>query len=261
MGKVQKPALQRKGSNDTKRSSVHSTIKQNFKSTIGRPQPQPRLGPAPAQREEKGISFAENANEPKPRTGPVLTREGERRSSGWNRYWSGGSTLNMLGFGTGSKRETAVSDESSQYSDKHRMTQDSATVPPLQMEGRPEFNRVNSGSPTVAQYPSKHREMSGQIERPVSNTSSSGYSSGIPPSVHEAWDPTLVKQAWGANRAPSSAYSGSNYPTALGAPNATRPHTGMSQQPQLAMASTSTDMSWLNLGEQQRQQQQQQQYR
>jgi hypothetical protein len=168
-----------------------------------------------------------------------------------------------MGFGNNSKsrRDTEVSDQSSQYSDmRHRMTQDSATVPPLQVniEGRPSFLRVNSGSPTVSQYDSKIKEgMSGQIERPVSAVSavsSSGYSSGIPPSVHEAWDPTMPKKPWGANRAPSSTYSQSTisenfYPTGLGAPSANRPVMGMSTQPRLPIASSmTTDMSWLNLG-------------
>ncbi|KAI1142660.1 hypothetical protein F5Y05DRAFT_126320 [Hypoxylon sp. FL0543] len=252
MGKVQKPAVQRKPSNDTKRSSVSSVFKQ-FKSTIGRPQPQ---SPEPEfiTADEKGVSFAANANDPKPRPRPAVNREeGLRRSSGWNRYWSGGSALSVLGFGNSnhaSNRETAGSEPSSVYSDKNRLTQDSATVPPLQVEGRADLNRVHSASPTVSQYNPMIREgMTAQIERPVSAASSSGYSSGIPASVSDNWDPTMAKKPWGTERAPSSAYSQSIYQTALGVPGASRPPTGLSTQPQLATASKSNDLSWLNLGD------------
>ncbi|KAI0120245.1 hypothetical protein F4776DRAFT_244536 [Hypoxylon sp. NC0597] len=253
MGKVQKPAMQRKPSNDTKRSSISSIFNKQLKSTISRPQPQ---GPEPEfmATDEKGVSFAASANEPKPRSRPTVNREeGLRRSSGWNRYWSGGSALSVLGFGNSnhaSHRETADSEPSSVYSDKNRLTQDSATVPPLQVEGRADLNRVHSASPTVSQYNPKIREgMTAQIERPVSTTSSSGYSSGIPASVHDNWDPTMAKKTWGTERAPSSAYSQSIYQTALGPPGASRPPTGLSTQPQLTMASNSNDLSWLNLGD------------
>ncbi|XXG94013.1 hypothetical protein Hte_000264 [Hypoxylon texense] len=255
MGKVQKPALQRKTSNETKRSSVSSIFNKQFKNTIGRPQLQVSPEPELTAIEEKGVSFAATANEPKPRPRPAVNRGGEeeglRRSSGWNRYWSGGSALSVLGFGNNgnSNRETGASEQSSFYSDKNRLTQDSATVPALRVEGRPELNRVISGSPTVSQYnPQIREEMAGQIERPVS-AASSGYSSGIPASVHDTWDPTMAKKAWGdaAARAPSSTYSQSIYQAALAPPGTSRPPT--TTQPQLAMASNSNDLSWLNLGE------------
>ncbi|OTA98495.1 hypothetical protein M426DRAFT_69687 [Hypoxylon sp. CI-4A] len=254
MGKVQKPAIQRKTSNDTKRSSVSSIFNKQFKSTISRPQPQVSPEPEFIVSDEKGVSFAATTNEPKPRPRPSVNQEdGLRRSSGWNRYWSDGSALSVLGFGSGgngSRRETAGSEPSSVYSDKNRLTQDSATVPPLQVvEGRPGLNRVYSASPTVSQHNVNIGEgMSGQIERPVSNTSSSGYSSGIPASVHDTWNPTMAKKAFTNERAPSSTYSQSIYQTALGPPGPSRPPTGVSTQPQLAMASNSNDLSWLNLG-------------
>ncbi|KAI6093494.1 hypothetical protein F4821DRAFT_808 [Hypoxylon rubiginosum] len=250
MGKVQKPALQRKASNDTKRSSVSSIFNKQFKNTIGRPQLQASPEPEFTASDEKGVSFAAATNEPKPRPRPAVNRaedDGMRRSSGWNRYWSGGSSV--LGFGNNgnSNRETAASEQSSFYSDKNRMTQDSATVPALRVEGRPELSRVISGSPTVSQYnPALREGMTGQIERPVSNASS-GYSSGIPASVHDTWDPTMAKKTWGDARAPSSTYSQSIYQTALGPPGTSRP--GTTTQPQLAMATNSNDLSWLNLGE------------
>ncbi|RYO88322.1 hypothetical protein DL763_006019 [Monosporascus cannonballus] len=252
MGKVQKPAgLQRSGSKDSRRSSASGMFNKEFKSTIGRPQYQEAPEPEFLPRAEKA-TYA-TADMPKPRVGLPVNQNGSiRRSSGWNRYWSGAS-LNILGLGsTGNttQRQTMVS-ETSHYSDTHRMTQDSATVPPLHVEGRFELSRVNSGSPTVSEFHPRVREgMSGQIERPISSVSSSGYSSGIPASVHEAWDPTSVQQPWGAQRAPSSTYSESttNF-TALGAPAAARPPTGVSRLPQLETAALSSDMSWLNLGE------------
>lgn len=252
MGKMGKSGVQRQNSQNSgisKRSSVSSILTKQFKSTIGRPVPQPRSSPILESRDEKGVSFAAEVEDPKPRNGPAVNRDGEtRRSSGWNRYWSGGSTLNVFGFGPGSRRETQASEESSHYSNGNRMTQDSATVPPLQMEGRPSFSRVHSSSPAVSHNNSQLEVgMTGQIERPLSSTSSSGYSSGIPPSVHEQWDPTMAKKPWGQDRAPSSAYTASVYTTQLGPP-ASRPSTGISNQPQLPTASTSNDMSWLNLG-------------
>ncbi|KAI1341466.1 hypothetical protein F5Y15DRAFT_357147 [Xylariaceae sp. FL0016] len=261
MGNVKTPALQRKGSNDTKRSSVSSIFNKQFKSTIGRPQPQ--LQPEPDFLRDNKLTPPPNTLQPKPRAGPHGDQEDSmRRSSGWNRYWSGGSALNILGFGNNgnSRRETDVSEQSgSHYSDMNRMTQDSATVPPLHVDGRPGFHRVNSGSPTVSQYNPRIREgMSAEIERPVSAVSaisSSGYTSGIPPSIPDDWNPTPAKKPWGTDRAPSGAYSevtvapSSGYPTALGAPNTSRPPTGVSRQPQLAMASVTSDMSWLNLGD------------
>ncbi|KAI8954269.1 hypothetical protein F4801DRAFT_575661 [Xylaria longipes] len=262
-GKSQKPAIQRKGSSEKKRISSGTVYSKDIKQTISRPQPQMSTQPAFLS-QPPTIAIPHESAQPKPRTRPTVDQDNAlRRSSGWNRYWSGGST-SIIGFGGSSKsrRDTEVSDESSRYSDVHRMTQDSATVPPLQVStnGRPSFHHVNSGSPTVSQYDPKFSEgLSGQIERPVSavsSLSSSGYSSGIPPSVHEAWDPTMPKKPWGSDRAPSSAYSNSTisenlYTTGLRAPSANQGPVamGVSRQPQLAVASISTDMSWLNLGD------------
>lgn len=259
LGKGQKPTIQRKSSGEKRRVSSGSVYGKDIKQTISRPQPQMTTQPSFLNQTEKVVMPPEPA-QPKPRSRPPVDTDSTlRRSSGWNRYWSGGSA-SILGLGGSNKSrpETEVSDESSHYSDFFRRTQDSATVPPLQIpEGRPSFHRVNSGSPTISQYEPRIREgMSGQIERPVSAVSSSGYSSGIPPSVTEAWDPTVPQKPWGSDRAPSSAYSSytasdSFYPTGLAAPTANRSPMGMgiSKQPQLAVASMSTDMSWLNLGD------------
>lgn len=263
-----------------RRNSDDSTFKA-FKSTISKPIPVSQsISPEPPQNpflapDEKEISFAATSTQPIPRNpAPVANVDPEtRRSSGWNRYWSGGSALNVIGLGNNtnsavvnqvSQRTTVVSDVSSHYSEhpQHRMTQDSATVPPLQVyEPRMSFNRVNSGSPTIAHH--KHDDklyegISGQIEmhRPVSGVSSiSGYSSGIPASVHDTWDPTEFTKSWGADRAPSSAYSASIYTTPL-APAGRAPSQLAQQQgggvpprpPQQQVVRD--DISWLNLGDQ-----------
>lgn len=195
--------------------------------------------------------------DPSLRTDAIPTDPAERRSSGWNRYWSGGSALNILGFG--GKRATMDSDATSKYSDHklNRVTQDSATVPPLSMEpfnGRPELNRVHSGSPTVSQappqWPIMKEGMTGKIERPQSAGSGyTGYSSGIPESIYDTFDQGEAKKPWGADRAPTAAY-GSNaqgQPSSLD-PSSTSGHMGVSRQPPLKEAKLSTDMSWLNLG-------------
>ncbi|PNY28373.1 Uncharacterized protein TCAP_01701 [Tolypocladium capitatum] len=276
MGK-ERSSFSRKQSNDTTRTSV-SSLHKKFKSTISKPIPQMTDHPALAGQDDRGVAFTPTVAKPRPRNGPAEAPGGTRRSSGWNRYWSGGSALQILGFGA-AKRNTAGSEQSSYYSEitnnnnssssssknnPSRITQDSATVPPLNFdgpifEGPPEVSSVNTGSPVVSQYNSKVRTegMSGKIERPVSAVSalSSGYSSGIPESIHEAWGAAEAGKPWGADRAPSSAYGpGHNHATSL-APSVTGaklPPSGVSKQPQLAMAATSSDMSWFNLGDQSR---------
>ena len=317
MGRVNQPRQP-----ETKHSNLaHAT---SFKGTISRPIMQTqdsnnfdKVGSSPPrqmqmQSERSGIgagaaaaatsAYGRSVTNPRDADMEQTQQNGTRRSSGWNRYWSGGSALNLLGFGGGggggnnnAKRMTAASDASSNYStnnltgsvagvgmggngyapnadySKNRITQDSATVPPLEIPGMPEakphFQRVNSGSPTIANYEHyiKHGTMfeglkgtMGTVERSNSAASSrSGYSSGIPASVHEAWDPTSSSSSdgrpWGSDRAPSSAYGPSPSPapatnTYIGS-NSNKKYvpTGMSQQPQLATA-TSSDMSWLNLG-------------
>lgn len=176
---------------------------------------------------------------------------------GGNGNGNGPNRVSGPGLTPNPKRMTVETDRSSEYSNlsRHRMTQDSATVPPLNVyEPRASFSQVTRGSPTIANYNSNIKEgMTGQIERPSSAVSSlSGYSSGIPASVHEAWDPTMMQKPWGANRAPSSAYSIPTNTLTPAAPvtkpqNQSDPPPGVSRQPQLKQAVTS-DMSWLNLG-------------
>ncbi|KAK5990703.1 hypothetical protein PT974_08972 [Cladobotryum mycophilum] len=237
----------RKVSGETIRSSTSSMHKQ-IKGSISKPIPQVQQNPILQVEDDKGVATTPVVAEPRVLTSREPPNDATRRSSGWNRYWSGGSALNILGFGA-SKRNTVLSEHSSRYSQEpnnHRGNRDSATVPPLSFEGRPELSRVNSGSPVVSTYPSHvpwKEGITGRIEgnRPISAVTSN-YSSGVPESVNEAWDPAGVGKPWGTDRAPSSVYApstGSAQPAPL----------GLSKQPQLVMATTSTDMSWLNLGD------------
>lgn len=258
MGPQKQERTNGKTSRASDRSSIGSLHKQ-FKSTISKPIPQPSNNPMLEAHDDRGVAFDPSVAEPRPRNGPMPTQDGTRRSSGWNKYWSGGSALQILGYGN--KRATATSERSSRYSEANstnnnatghsvRATQDSATVPPLNFEGPPEVNSVNTGSPIVSQYSSKvpTEGIAGTIERPVSPMSSvSGYSSGVPESINEMFQHSDRSKPWGTDRAPSSIYQ-HNKADSTSAPQTS----GVSQQPQLAMAATSSDMSWLNLGDQSR---------
>ncbi|KAK3996341.1 hypothetical protein QBC44DRAFT_146580 [Cladorrhinum sp. PSN332] len=285
MGRENKPRLPplgRKSSSGSRRDSGDSVFKA-FKSTISKPIVPETTQQPPTSRDEKGVAFAAGTVEPRPRNltpGANQPDSETRRSSGWNRYWSGGSALNFLGFGGGnnnnnsnaqatSQRTTLHSERSSNYSDQHhRMTQDSVTVPRLQInEPRLSFSRVNSGSPTVAVYPGQNKfnqGMSAQIEtanRPVSAVSAvsegSFYSSGIPESVHEAWDPTAPNKPWGSDRSQwgsdrsQTSYSTNIYSTALAPPAPQSSKVPASDYPAPLRKQPSPvrdDMSWLNLG-------------
>lgn len=250
-------------------SDGSSQFNQTYKTAISKPIPQVQVLKATAgpSREEKGISFGEEKEMgARPRTSTRGARRGStRRSSGWNRYWSGGSGLNILGFG--SKRMTYESDRSSEseyseYRIPSHITQKSAVPPPLNLGDRPErpeLNRVASGSPTIAYHNTKlpvEREMSGTIERSGSVSSMSSYnddrhdafSSGIPASVHEnTWAPT-DRQDWAIGHAQTT-YSESNYQSSNTQSRIEThfpPPANSSRQPHTA--NYSSDMSWLNLG-------------
>ncbi|KAL2122691.1 hypothetical protein VTJ04DRAFT_3146 [Mycothermus thermophilus] len=320
---LNKSSNSRKPSSESRRDSSDSTFKA-FKSTISKPIPQgttspmavPAFDPHPGTRIDKGSSIVTtNSATLRPRnltTGGADGQSTARRSSGWNRYWSGGSALNLLGFGNNrrssnnnngaanSRPGTLVSEGSSHYSGSRRMTQDSATVPPLfparqpvpqqppsigrEDEPRLSFSRVNAQSPTIAVYGSKLKEeMSGSIEgssnnqhlRPVSaisDMSASAYSSGIPESVADAWDPTAMNNGGGSNfyGAGSNSSGGTGrtnmnnmnnnpfsdaYSTPLAPPasqgynNRFTPGPGVpSFRQQDQQKTVRDDMSWLNLG-------------
>ena len=257
-------AGQKKGDRNSMGSASSSQFNRKYKTAISNPIPQeqPTQFTAPQQTEREKPLTDDRAAIPRPR-GNGARRGSTRRSSGWNRYWSGGSALNILGFGS---RRTTVGSEaesSSQYSD-HRpsqLTQDSATVPPLKLAGPPGLNRVATGSPTVENSSSRYpltREMSGQIERSSIASNSTyddddrhdAFSSGVPASVHEqnsSWDP-VNRPEWGTGRGQSIAYSESNYAPrdtmATYARDTRFPAPPRSPGPPVP----SQDMSWLNLG-------------
>jgi hypothetical protein len=255
-------------------SDASSQFNKNYKTAISNPIPQEQrpneYGDQSRLTVDKaaGVRALPSVGEAKPRRNSRGARRGStRRSSGWNRYWSGGSALNILGFG--SKRNTYGSDntaesDASQYSD-HRpsqITQNSAMVPPLKLGGQPEFSRVVSGSPVVETRMPLTREMSGQIERPgsVSTISSwndderrDAFSSGIPASVHDhnSWTP-VDRHDWATGRTPSNAYTESMYAPTL--PRSTIPNFPKDTQfpappsAQRPPQRNVSDMSWLNLG-------------
>ncbi|CAK7240914.1 MAG: hypothetical protein STHCBS139747_002370 [Sporothrix thermara] len=296
MGRVnqpRQPEITQNSNNSSispKRASIGNLYNKGMKGTISRPIPQIQTNmaanvvPLQAQfeRDTSGIgagaaaaatgTYGRTVLDTNSKPEQAQTTDGQngvRRSSGWNRYWSGGSALNMLGLGgannvqnnRNSKRTTMASEASSNYSNNNlnRITQDSATVPPLDLpslpEAKPHFQRVNSGSPTISSFDNYLRDgMQGKIVRSNSQASSrSGYSSGIPESVQDMWDPTSSSsdRPWGSERAPSSAYGSTVTQSASFAPAGKKTYvpTGMSRQPQLAMADTSSDMSWLQLGD------------
>lgn len=283
MGRVSHKRDDEKGEMDS-----NNPFSDRYKTTISKPMPQEEshLAVAGASREERGVSFAEEKENSasRPRPSKNGRRGSTRRSSGWNRYWSGGSGLSILGFG-GPKRTTYGSDRSSdsqsEYSESRRLpsqiTQKSALVPPLKLGDRPfELNRVMSGSPTIAYQSNKlplPKEMSGRIERSGSVSSMSSYnedrrdafSSGIPASINEqnSWTP-MDGQGWGHAVAPSN-YSESVYAPTIARDTGNFPMSGMPQretrfpgQPlyppeasgkyQAQPSNHASDMSWLNLG-------------
>ncbi|KAL2757133.1 hypothetical protein ACRALDRAFT_2102453 [Sodiomyces alcalophilus JCM 7366] len=262
----QKPGQKQERGHGRRRSSTNGSFNKGIKGKISNPIPHVSDKPVlkvetqPSMGNEKAVSTASHIGG-QPRAVPppgVAQDDGTRRSSGWNRYWSGGSALNILGYGN--QKRMTVESETSNYSNNHhhRVTQDSATVPPLNLnlEGRPQINRVMSGSPTISNHNNanwRHEEMTGKIERPVS-AASSGYSSGVPESVRDTYDPLTDKKPWGSERAPSSAYSETFYhPTSL-APSTRQPQPlpvldNTARKMHMTTPSTSSDMSWLRLGD------------
>ncbi|KAI2638211.1 hypothetical protein GGS21DRAFT_460561 [Xylaria nigripes] len=257
LGKSTKPT-QIKGSSERARPSGDSFQSRNIKQTISRPQPQTSTQPAFLTVCEKDPLPPPPAEQKPGLRQPRISYGMARRSSGWNKYWSGGSN-SLIGICGRSRPETEFSDESSRYSDMNvnRLTQDSATVPPLHVlvEGRPSFQHVSSGSPTMSQYgPTISEGLSAQFERAASPESDGSYRfpSSIPPSI-DTWETTMQKGSQSSARAPSSVYSTSSGIVTDGLRPPSIPTSvlkrGLSQQPQLTVASMSTDMSWLNLGD------------
>ncbi|TGO46305.1 hypothetical protein BCON_0332g00050 [Botryotinia convoluta] len=259
-------------------SGSSSQFNKNYKTTINDPTSPDRTYAQDALAKE--VSFGQDTVTPRPRNPGAQRRGSTRRSSGWNRYWSGGSAMtSFLGFGE-SKQNLSNSDDdaASQYSDPRLTTQlnasrlpsqittTSALVPPLKIPipGDTPLYRVATNSPTVSTAGSHFpvaAEMSGKFEwlRPdsyASNASSydgrsDAYSSGVPESVNDPDSWAMGNQGWSHNR-PSNAYTVSVYTTnrdtvggnnfALQSPQPPPP-TQRQNQPSIP-----SDMSWLNLG-------------
>lgn len=175
-------------------------------------------------------------------SGQTTQRNGStRRSSGWNRYWSGGSALNMMGFNQNSGKEdrkstytsqseTQPSDQESVYStDTHGQrvvsNHQAFIPPPLNFaQSGTRMSQVSTGSPII--HPENSRGFPlqtgrvGHIRRTSSVSSLSSYgedpidafSSGVPTSEPEAqqWNP-LAAHDWNGNRGTSSVYTDENY--------------------------------------------------
>ena len=245
--------------NGSQASDSSSQFNKDYKAAIGKPTPIQESDEAfrsfaiPVA-DEKPPVIGERVS-PKPRVPGRTGRPSIRRSSGWNRYWSGGSALNILGFG---KRATIADDErsdrssTSRYSGPSQVTQASAMVPPLRFAERPAVQRVASGSPTVhnnGQF-TFTRASTAQVLRPgsVSTLSSfdgrrdDAFSSGVPESIYDEFSTT---------RQSSNIFSDSNYP--LRPMRETQlPRPPQSTQPPNHQGQQSVDMSWLNLGDQRR---------
>lgn len=247
MGRV---GSHKRGDGGDKGSDASSQFNKKYKAQISNPIPQRQPYAnfqQPVGNGRRASTVEERGAVPRPRASRGGRGGSTRRSSGWDRYWSGGSAMNILGFG--SKRTTyedSAGDSESFYSE-HRhpsqvpsqATQPSAVVPPLKL-GQPELNKVASGSPKIAHTSSQYpltREMSGQIERPGSFNSLSSYedddrhdafSSGVPASVHEttSWGP-IDRHDWRGNSTKETRF-----------PPPSNHH----------VAQHSSDMSWLNLG-------------
>jgi len=275
MGKVgsnqSHPVIGRRNGSNASDSS--SNFNKKYKNAISKPIPQVRhIPPESFMRAERPAVVGASGPIPTPRArGSGTNKPGSaRRSSGWNRYWSGGSALNILGFGNKRTTYGSQSDRESVYSEgglPSRVTQISAMVPPLNLGPPPQgrMSQVPSGSPTIAHqakgFPLE-QGMAGQIERShsVSSVSSygdlrDGFSSGVPASVDEekTWTP-VGGHGWGTNRAPSSIYTDSNYAptpprTTMVEDTNRNPGPGFpSAPPYKTPAQRPSDMSWLNLG-------------
>lgn len=220
-------------------SDASSNFNKNFKTAIISnpiPHPNPFDDAAVMPKETKEVSFGQGEAVLRPRVSKADRRGSLRRSSGWNRYWSGGSAMtNILGIGSRRSTYDDGSETSSQYSERTR-SHGPSDLPPLTVPGQPALFRVNSGSPTVESPPfvgSHHQGISGSIVNP-----------GAEHDDHDQRD-------WVPSR-PSNAYTESVY-TSGGPPSTVNnfsfphpPSTSSRQQPVMS------DMSWLNLGKETR---------
>ena len=226
-------------------SNSSSQFNNKYRNAISKPIPQeqPQYLYVPEKGSDaKNISFEAATVKPKPRGNKTGKQGGTRRSSGWNRYWSGGSG--------GTKRNTVASDAPSEYSDQRQshVTQDSATIPPSNPNGRQDLYSVASGMPSVAHSSTDYqhsRGVPGQVGRPESGSSwfddkNDAFSSGVPASINEPRLTLLIdRHDWDDLK---NMYKPQGDTTAA---TVTRP----SQAKQPTAPYFSSDMSWLNLGD------------
>ena len=233
-------------------SDSSSQFNKDYKSAIGKPQMMSNINDYVPEfiADEKAPlpTIATTSVTPRPRVAGRPRPGSTRRSSGWNKYWSGGTTMGFFGFG---KRNTTAEDQASDRSsgsrysnpqESRQMSQPSAMVPPLQLGARPQVQRVNSSTPTFQsgnQFPFPRASV-GQLKRPgsVSTLSSfdgqrDAFSSGVPESVYDEF--TTTRQ--------SSTIFPDRRDTQLPRPPL---------PPSYQNSTVSTDMSWLNLGDQRR---------
>ncbi|CCU76758.1 hypothetical protein BGHDH14_bgh00689 [Blumeria hordei DH14] len=140
------------GKKDGKAAEVGDPALQEYKNSISRPLP---LRKATTRLRNSTFSSEEAQTIPSAEGNKAVTR----RSSGWNRYWSNGSST-VLGLdGTtvhiSDTRDRSLedSDESSSYA---------SMTHPLTLGECPDLYNVRSGSPTVAYQPQRH-PMMGEI--------------------------------------------------------------------------------------------------
>ncbi|KAI1000993.1 hypothetical protein K3495_g7201 [Podosphaera aphanis] len=170
---IYSPAPTRKGTKKSNRLSY-----QSYKSAISKPIVIDTLA-------DKGPQYFEHP-------GPVPQRGEEkndtRRSSGWNRYWSGGSKANgPTGLRLdGPKSNTARSSDYSEESDLQRPN----------IGERADIYNVALGSPTFAYQP-QHHALRGEIggNRASVDSTGSRYSGGYD---QKRWTP-IEKQGWAQN--------------------------------------------------------------
>jgi hypothetical protein len=234
------------GSQDGSNSS--SLYSKKFRAEISNPIPQEqpyRNFHRPVDNSRLPSTVEERLVTAKPRASRGGRGGSGRTSSGWDRYWSGGSAMNIIGLGS-SKRTTyeSAGDSESFYSEpglpSKTISQPSASVPPLKLAGQPGLNKVSSGNPEIAhttKYPIPS-EVSGQIERHASLNSLSSYGDDDRGGFNGGAHASTIRETAPWTPVDNQDFGGI-YP---------RESHFQSTPPKRPPPPQSTDMSWLNLG-------------
>ncbi|KAF8422042.1 hypothetical protein EV426DRAFT_607327 [Tirmania nivea] len=230
--------------------------------------------------QDRGLGFMKEAG----LVNDLPPPQGLQRSSGWSKYFSGGSATNLVNlpsrtYSTGTRR-------SSVYDTSNSATYPKGPLDPLQAGssgGRPAASVRSAGleldlpGATLnvnPQHFSANRRVS---DASMSSLGTSSYSSGIPESILEksVWDPTgnggsgaggMVGSSTGRygevqnsprgwavitdNRVASSVYPESAvtvYPDGYSNPESSRAHGGISRYESVKATEMQNDVSWLNL--------------